>query len=146
MAAENDKAMIELLLPEMILIPAGEFVMGSDPGKDPEAKEEELPRHTLFLPRYWLSKTPVTNLQYAAFVEATGNAPPAFFQEGEPPPEKEDHPVVNVSWHDAMAYCLWLSEITGRDFSLPSEAEWEKGARGTERGGHHSGRVLSQRE
>ena len=132
MDAENDKARIELLLPEMIHIPAGEFVMGSDPRKDPEAKEEELPKHTLYLPTCCLSKAPVTNLQYAAFVEATSYAQPAFFQEGGAPPGKEDHPVVYVSWHDAMAYCRWLSETTGRDFSLPSEAEWEKGARGTD--------------
>jgi formylglycine-generating enzyme required for sulfatase activity len=118
--------------PEMILIPAGEFLMGSDPAKDKQANDDEQPQHTLYLPDYYLAKTPVTNAQYAAFVQATGYDPPSHWKGGEPPRGKEDHPVVNVSWHAAVAYCRWLAGVTGKSLGLPSEAEWEKGARGTD--------------
>jgi formylglycine-generating enzyme required for sulfatase activity len=117
--------------PEMILIPAGEFLMGSDPSVDKDARDEEQPQHTLYLPDYYLAKTPMTNAQYAAFVQATYRQP-THWEAGKPPSGEEDHPVVNVSWYDAVAYCHWLSEVTGRPYRLPSEAEWEKGARGTD--------------
>jgi formylglycine-generating enzyme required for sulfatase activity len=118
--------------PEMVLIPAGDFLMGSDPTKDKDAEEIEQPQHTLYLPDYHLAKTPLTNAQYAAFVQATGHEQPEHWKGGKPPSGKEDHPVVWVSWHDAVAYYRWLSEVTGRPYRLPSEAEWEKGARGTD--------------
>jgi len=118
--------------PEMVLIPAGEFLMGSDPSVDKRARDDEQPQHTLCLPDYYLAKTPVTNAQYAAFVQATGHQQPEHWKGGKPPKGKEDHPVVYVSWHEAVTYCGWLSEVTGRPYRLPSEAEWEKGARGTD--------------
>jgi serine/threonine protein kinase len=123
--------------PEMIPIPAGEFLMGSDPSVDEDAWDEEQPQRTLYLPDYHLSKTPVTNAQYAVFVQATGHRQPdhwkGTFRKGRNPPRgKGDHPVVNVSWHDAVAYCRWLAEVTGRPYCLPSEAEWEKSARGSD--------------
>jgi formylglycine-generating enzyme required for sulfatase activity len=118
--------------PELILIPAGEFLMGSDPQKDKDAPEEEQPQHTLYLPDYYLAKTPVTNAQYAAFVKATNHERPEHWKDGKPPKGKEDHPVVEVTWHDAVAYCNWLGQVTGKAYRLPSEAEWEKGARGTD--------------
>jgi formylglycine-generating enzyme required for sulfatase activity len=127
--------------PEMILIPAGEFLMGSDPKKDKYALENEQPQHTLYLPDYYMAKTPVTNAQYAAFVKATGHraphvdldwAKPYIWRDQMPPTGKENHPVVLVSWNDAVAYCRWLAEATGRPYRLPAEAEWEKGARGTD--------------
>jgi serine/threonine protein kinase len=123
--------------PEMIPIPAGEFLMGSDPSVDKDAWDEEQPQHTLHLPDYHLSRTPVTNAQYAVFVQATGHRLPdhwkgKFRKGGNPPRGKGDHPVVNVSWHDAVAYCRWLAEVTGRPYRLPSEAEWEKSARGSD--------------
>jgi formylglycine-generating enzyme required for sulfatase activity len=118
--------------PEMVLIPAGDFLMGSDPRKDEYAGDDEQPQHTLSLPDYYMARTPVTNAQYAAFVEATGHQQPEHWKGGKPPSGKEDHPVVHVSWHDAVAYCNWLAEVTGRPYRLPSEAEWEKGARGTD--------------
>jgi formylglycine-generating enzyme required for sulfatase activity len=119
--------------PEVVLIPAGEFLMGSNPHRDEHARYNELPQHTLYLPDYYMAKTPVTNAQYAAFVQATGHRQPKLgWMVGKPPSGKEDHPVVYVSWHDAVAYCEWLSEVTGKPYRLPSEAEWGKGARGTD--------------
>jgi len=116
--------------PEMILIPAGEFLMGSDPQQDKFAFDDEQPQHTLYLPDYYLARTPVTNAQYSPFVQATGHELPSDWDNGSPPGGKEDHPVVYVSWFDALAYCRWLSEITEKAYGLSSEAEWEKGARG----------------
>ena len=119
--------------PEMVLIPAGEFLMGSDPSVDKDAYGDEQPQHTLHLPDYYLAKTPVTNAQYVAFVQATDHAPPRHWKsERKPPRGKENHPVVWVTWHDAVAYCDWLSKVTGEPYHLPSEAEWEKGARGSD--------------
>jgi formylglycine-generating enzyme required for sulfatase activity len=118
--------------PELVLIPAGEFLMGSDPEKDKDARDNEQPQHKLYLPDYTMAKTPVTNAQYAAFVKAAGHEPPEHWKGGKPPQGKEDHPVVNVTWYDAMAYCKWLAEATGKPYRLPSEAEWEKAARGTD--------------
>jgi formylglycine-generating enzyme required for sulfatase activity len=118
--------------PEMVLIPAGEFLMGSDPQKDQDAYKNEQPQHTPYLPDYYIARTPVTNAQYLAFVQATGYEQPGHWKGGKPPAGKENHPVVYVSWDDAVAYCNWLSEVTGRDYRLPSEAEWEKAARGTD--------------
>ena len=118
--------------PEMILIPAGEFLMGSDPSVGKYAGPDEQPQHTVYLPAYYLAKTPVTNAQYGAFVQATF-LQPKHWEGGKPPGGKEDHPVVYVSWHDAIAYCKWLAETTRKPYRLPSEAEWEKGARGMDR-------------
>jgi len=116
--------------PEMVLIPAGEFLMGSDPKVDKGAYDREQPQHSLILPDYYLARTPVTNAQYLAFVQGTDQRAPKHWKGGKPPSGKEDHPVVNVSWRDALAYCRWLARVTGRAYNLPSEAEWEKGARG----------------
>jgi formylglycine-generating enzyme required for sulfatase activity len=116
--------------PELIHIPAGEFLMGSDPDKYKRGYSDEKPQHTRHLPDYYIAKTPATNTQYAAFVEATDRKTPEHWNGGKPPGGKEDHPVVNVSWHDAMAYCQWLAQETAKAYRLPSEAEWEKAARG----------------
>jgi formylglycine-generating enzyme required for sulfatase activity len=79
-----------------------------------------------------MGKHPVTNAQYAAFVQDTDHRKPEHWEDGKVPSSKEDHPVVYVSWRDAVAFCTWLSRETGREFTLPSEAEWEKAARGTD--------------
>lgn len=118
--------------PEMILIPAGEFLMGSDPKKDRQADYNEKLQHRLYLPDYYLARTPITNTQYLVFVRAKNYRPPEHWTNGQIPPGKENHPVVNVTWQDAMAYCRWLSKATGKNYALPSEAEWEKGARGVD--------------
>jgi formylglycine-generating enzyme required for sulfatase activity len=64
--------------------------------------------------------------------QAIGSKWTGDWAEGKLPPGKSDHPVNDVAWDEAMAYCRWLSDVTGRAYSLPSEAEWEKGARGTD--------------
>jgi len=125
--------------PKMVRIPAGKFLMGTDRRALERAGVEwrdwmadEQPQHTLYLPEYYLAETPVTNAQYLAFVQATGQAAPYLWKNNRPPDGKEDHPVNYLAWRDALAYCRWLAEITGRPYRLPTEAEWEKGARGTD--------------
>jgi formylglycine-generating enzyme required for sulfatase activity len=119
--------------PETLLIPGSSFIMGSPPSE--QVAVEETPEHTVTLPTYRLGKYPVTNRDYAEFIRrARGQTEPQgsgwFLRE--PPGDKLDHPVVGVSWHDAQAYCRWLSAQTGRNYRLPTEAEWEKAARGPE--------------
>lgn len=112
---------------EMLRIPAGEFLMGSDKTKDPDAYDDELPQHRVNLGEYWLGKTQVTVEQFALFVKTTGYAADANTARA----GKEKHPVSYVSWNDAAAFCKWLAGVSKLKVRLPSEAEWEKGARGT---------------
>jgi len=118
--------------PEMILIPAGEFLMGSDPSVDKDTIVDEQPQHHLYLPDFYIAKTPTTNAQYAAFVLSADHEALSHWEDRRPLQGQEDHFVVNVSWYDAVAYCNWLSDVTGKAYRLPSEAEWEKAARGTD--------------
>jgi formylglycine-generating enzyme required for sulfatase activity len=117
---------------ELVRIPAGEFLMGSDPSIDRLARDDEQPQHPLHLPDYYIGKTPVTNVQYAAFVQMTRHKKPNHWKKGKIPNGRENHPVVWISWKDAVAFCKWLSQETGQPFRLPTEAEWEKAARGTD--------------
>jgi formylglycine-generating enzyme required for sulfatase activity len=127
----NSPAHSKRFEPETAHIPAGEFLIGSDPQADPHSRPNEHPQHTLYLPAYSIALTPVTNRQYQAFVEATGYPQPVNWTGGASP-VGPDHPVVYVTWHDATMYCRWLSEAMGKPYRLPSEAEWEKAARGTD--------------
>ena len=117
--------------PELVLIPEGDFLMGST-DQDTDAQDREKPQHTVALPAFYIGRYPVTNLEYKAFVEATGHHSPRHWQNGQFSDDLADHPVVYVSWIDAVAYCRWLSEVSGQFFRLPTEAEWEKAARGTD--------------
>lgn len=115
------------LEPQTVLIPAGPFRMGS---ADPALPAAERPAHDLTLPAFRIGRAPVTVRQYAAFIkEQKAQAPPQGWFNREPPADRLEHPVTNVSWLDALAYCVWLSQQTGRRYTLPSEAEWEKAAR-----------------
>jgi formylglycine-generating enzyme required for sulfatase activity len=112
----------------LMWVPPGPFLMGSDKDRDPGAYEDELPQHQVTLPGYWIGRYPVTVAQFGTFVEASGYKPTkADSLRGD-----YNHPVTWVTWHDAVAYCRWLSQKTGLPVTLPSEAEWEKAARGTD--------------
>jgi formylglycine-generating enzyme required for sulfatase activity len=127
-------------------IPAGEFLMGSDKKKDSQADDDELKQHKITLPLYYLARFPVTVAQFQSFINESGYKPEH--------PERlqglSNHPVVDVTWYEALKYCDWLTERLRnwektpspvlRDLikkqnwrvTLPSEAEWEKAARGAD--------------
>lgn len=135
---QGDRLILQLAQDQavtLLKISEGDFVMGSDPKRDPAAREDEQPQHPVHLTDYFVSQYPITNYQYQLFKDAT--EPRKFGDEGrgskwQAPPGKETHPVVNVSWDEATAFCMWLSQETGVIFRLPTEAEWEKAARGVE--------------
>jgi formylglycine-generating enzyme required for sulfatase activity/energy-coupling factor transporter ATP-binding protein EcfA2 len=147
-------------------VPAGPFVMGSDPQKDPQADDNETPQHEVDLPAYQISRYPVTNAQYHGFVAEGGYKDERYWPEAKAagywqdggfqgrwddkpreaaadfglPFNLANHPVVGISWYEAVAFGRWLTERLraegemGADqvIRLPTEAEWEKAARGTE--------------
>ena len=139
------------ILPELALVPAGEFVMGTE-----DADDDERPAHRVHLDDFLMGVQPVTQAEYARFVSETGHRAPAIYElplvvtaggeerertfreaaepyvwiDARPPAERVDHPVTLVRWEDAVAYCRWLSAAAGRPVRLPTEAEWEKAARG----------------
>jgi formylglycine-generating enzyme required for sulfatase activity len=109
--------------------------MGSDPKRDSQAEDCEKPQHRVTPAAFQIGRYPVTVAEYACFVRA-GHAAP---QRGTYRPitwddqlKRLDHPVVCVTWHDAVAYAAWLAKLTGQSWRLPTEAEWEKAARGTD--------------
>jgi formylglycine-generating enzyme required for sulfatase activity len=116
--------------PETVLIPEGPFLMGSPQGNG--APAYECPQHTVKLPGYRIGIYPVTNSQYEEFVrEKHIPVAPVMGWEGQRIPSGlENHPVTGVTWYEALAYCQWLSEKTGRSYALPNEAQWEKACRG----------------
>jgi len=112
---------------EFMLVPQGKFLMGAT-DEDRGARPDEKPQHGIHLGAYYIAKYPVTVAQYRDYCDAVGSKMPSLgddFSAG-------DYPMVNVSWHDALAYCRWLSRVSGRRIMLPTEAQWEKAARGTD--------------
>ncbi len=135
--------------PEMVVIPAGRFMMGTAPGEEereglsPSFRNRSEPRHAVNVKTFAAGKFEVTRAQYRVFAEATGRTSDGCFvwrgtgfvkdpsHDWRNPgyPQDDSHPVVCVSWDDATAYARWLSERTGRNYRLPTEAEWEYAAR-----------------
>lgn len=139
------------VLPRLALIPAGDFLMGCE-----DADDDERPVHSVHVDDFLIGIQPVTNAEYARFVSDSGHRAPSIYEiplvvgmggierervfrqtaapyewiKSEPSPERLNHPVTLVRYDDASAYCAWLAAVTGRAFRLPSEAEWEKAARG----------------
>ena len=105
----------------MLLIPAGKFIMGSN-----SRLPDEGPQHTVNLPAFYIDQFEVTNLQYKKFNDATRGRSPRHWRNRTFPAGKADHPVVYVTWENANAYCEWAGK------RLPTDAEWEKAARGTD--------------
>jgi formylglycine-generating enzyme required for sulfatase activity len=110
-------------VPVMVAIPGGQFRMGSEAGRPDEA-----PVRQVEVAPFALARTPVTRAQYAPFLAATGAAAPPWWDH--PGFAGPDQPVVGVTWFDAGAYASWLSQSFGGAWRLPTEAEWERGARG----------------
>jgi formylglycine-generating enzyme required for sulfatase activity len=124
---------------EFMQVPAGKFLMGS-------GDSSKAPQHTVDIPYdYWMARFPVTNELYNAYVNAKRIEHPVYGWE-----KKKDHPVVSISWNDATAYCKWLNDLlnvelpSGFILRLPSEAEWEKAARGTDGREYPWGNIFDQ--
>jgi iron(II)-dependent oxidoreductase len=112
-----------IIEPEMIIIHAGEFLMGCKTGA-----ASERPVHRVFVNDFAIGRFAVTNRLYLTFVEDTQRERPQGWNDSRF--NHADQPVTSVSWFDAAAYCEWLSEKTLRLYRLPNEAEWELAARG----------------
>jgi formylglycine-generating enzyme required for sulfatase activity len=123
-------------------VEAGEFTMGSNEGDN-----DEKPIHRVYLDEFMMGKYPVTNEEFKIFINDGGYtnkenwttegwewkekekiSEPRFWHEGKW--NRPNFPVVGVSWYEAAAYAIWLSQKTGKNYSLPTEAQWEKAARG----------------
>jgi formylglycine-generating enzyme required for sulfatase activity len=128
---------IPYLLPPLCTIPAGAFLMGSNPAVDEQAQPEECPQHAVWLPTYHIGKYPVTVAEYAYAIEAKapgvmkprGMNLEEFWEEQLMHPTR---PVYGLTWYDALGYAHWLGHMTGQAWRLLTEAEWEKAARGTD--------------
>jgi formylglycine-generating enzyme required for sulfatase activity len=126
-------------------VPAGAFVMGDSAG---DGLARERPAHLVELGAFYISKYEITNREWQRFRDDSGYDDPKFWPGGRPVPrdqipywtqannhgggtdDSDDYPVIGVNWDAATAYCAWLSARTGKHYRLPTEAEWEKAARG----------------
>lgn len=111
---------------ELVRVPAGEFLMGSD-AQDEETYDDERPSHRVHLAEFLIGRFPITVDQFDTFVGKTHYVLPIILAA-----QVGSHPVRRVNWFDAVAFCKWASGVTKRNIRLPTEAEWEKAARGTD--------------
>jgi formylglycine-generating enzyme required for sulfatase activity len=109
--------------PAMRSVPEGWFVMGCDDGRD-----DEQPAHRVWVYAFQLAAFQTTKADYSRFLQATNHPRPSLWDD--PNFSEPGQPVAAVSWFDAVAYCEWLSRAVGKPFRLPTEAEWERAARG----------------
>jgi formylglycine-generating enzyme required for sulfatase activity len=124
----SDWQQSKFIEPAVVRIPEGWFVMGCDAGRD-----DEKPAHRAWVNAFELAACQVTNAEYAQFLVATGRAKPLRWDDTNFCDPRQ--PVVAASWFDAVSYCEWLSGVSGRAYFLPSEAQWERAARGGAEGG-----------
>ncbi len=123
--------------PIMVFVKGGAFTMGSNSGD-----KNERPVHTVILSDFYIGKYEVTVGQYRKFCKATGRRFPRnpndqWYEEHEDAKKwvwNNKHPIVNVSWNNAISYCKWLSKKTGKNYTLPTEAQWEYAAKGGNKG------------
>jgi formylglycine-generating enzyme required for sulfatase activity len=123
-----DIPLVPKIDPEMVRVPAGDFIMGSE-GGEKDAK----PAHPVTINEFEIARREVSNRVYKIFVDATNHPAPngalSGWQGHNYPAERADAPVAGISWEDATAFCHWLTQQTGLRYRLPTEAEWEKAAR-----------------
>jgi formylglycine-generating enzyme required for sulfatase activity len=119
--------------PQMVFVKGGTFMMGSEKGDS-----DETPVHKVTLSNYYISIYEITVAQYNEYCKATGKGLPAFpseewYQEHDKAKKwewKDNNPITYLTWKDASDYCVWLSKSTGKNYSLPTESQWEFSARG----------------
>jgi formylglycine-generating enzyme required for sulfatase activity len=129
--AASPRAPIEAIEPVMVRVPEGWFWMGCELGRD-----DEKPVHRVWADAFELAAHQVTNEEYACFLATMRYPEPLCWNDASFNHPKM--PVVAVSWHEAVTYCEWLSRATGKPYRLPSEAEWERAARGGAEGSLYS--------
>jgi formylglycine-generating enzyme required for sulfatase activity len=125
---------------EMVLIPGGSFEMGAAEN-EAESHEDELPQHLVTVPTFFMGRYPITQAQWRAVAalpqeEIALETDPSHFK-------GDDRPVEQVSWHEAVEFCQRLSRRTGRDYRLPSEAEWEYACRAGTKTPFHFGETIT---
>jgi formylglycine-generating enzyme required for sulfatase activity len=125
MASQSSSHVFESmpLKPSLVGIPSGWFLMGSENGQD-----NERPVHRVWVDEFLFAACQVTNAEYARFLDGTGAAAPPFWRD--PNFNHPQQPVVAVSWFEATNYCEWFAAETRKKYRLPTEAEWERAARG----------------
>src|SRR5262249_52778483 len=100
---------------------------------DPDAQDNEMPQHEVILPSFSIGQHPLTVAEYQCAVEADAVTPPKYpLMTWQSQLQRLDHPVVCLTWHQAKDYAAWLAQVTGQPWRLPTEAEWEKTARGSD--------------